>query len=76
MTECGKKVTHSVRVVGKRRVGYCCFDHLDAVKNVAVSENVELHIESYRGEKMLCELPAKIDTAVENKLRTIFLKTP
>jgi hypothetical protein len=57
MEKCGKKVTHMVCVVGKKKIGFVCTYHLQRVKEICVLENVALHVEKYDGEEMFCQLP-------------------
>jgi len=67
MTKCGKKVTHMVRVVGKKKVGFVCKDHMEKAKEICVLENAGLNVEEYDGDKMFCMIPAGVTGSEEQK---------
>jgi hypothetical protein len=58
MEKCNKRVTHTVRVVGKKKVGFVCKEHMEKAKEICVVENEALHVEEYDGDEMYCQLPA------------------
>lgn len=72
MEKCGKRVTHTVRVVGKKRMGFVCPAHLERTKKICVQINEKLHVERYDGDEMFCQLPAGAAGPESEKSFSIF----